>query len=118
MNFNMEMGKAGKRTIVEAEEIVEVLSPQQIQLPSIYVERVFKNKNKRKYYQKLKTEDEEINVEEKRIKIVKRAIEEIQSGMFVNLGIGIPTLIANFIDNSLDVTIHSENGVLGVGKYP
>ena len=50
MNFNMEMGKAGKRTIVEAEEIVEVLSPQQIQWPSIYVERVFKNKNKRKYY--------------------------------------------------------------------
>ncbi|MFD0825548.1 3-oxoacid CoA-transferase subunit B [Neobacillus sp. M.A.Huq-85] len=50
--------------------------------------------------------------------IVKRAVQEIQDGMNVNLGIGIPTLIANEIPSNYNVLLQSENGLLGIGAYP
>ena len=53
-----------------------------------------------------------------RQKIVKRAVQEIKDGMNVNLGIGIPTLIANEIPSDLQVLLQSENGLLGIGPYP
>ena len=53
-----------------------------------------------------------------RLKIVKRAVKEIQNGMNVNLGIGIPTLIANYIPEQYQVMLQSENGLLGIGPYP
>ena len=51
-------------------------------------------------------------------RIVKRAVQEIKSGMNVNLGIGIPTLVANEIPNDYQVLLQSENGLLGIGPYP
>ncbi len=53
-----------------------------------------------------------------REQIVKRAAREIPSGSYVNLGIGMPTLVANYIAADADVMLHSENGLLGIGAYP
>lgn len=53
-----------------------------------------------------------------RERIAKRAEKEIKSGDYVNLGIGIPTLVANFIPREKQVVLQSENGLLGIGPYP
>ena len=50
--------------------------------------------------------------------IAKRIAKELKNGYFVNLGIGIPTLVANYIPNGIDVEFQSENGVLGMGPFP
>lgn len=50
--------------------------------------------------------------------IAKRIAKEIQDGMYVNLGIGIPTLVANYVPENLNVEFQSENGVLGMGPFP
>ena len=125
-NLNPDCAVAGRITIAEVEEIVPEgqLDPDHIHLPGIYVDRVIKGEKYEKKIEKtmlFKPQDQHHNKtsdELKREKIARRAALELKDGMFVNLGLGIPTLIPSFMDPNIHVDLHSENGMFGIGPYP
>ena len=129
-NFNGAMGRNAKMTIVEAEHIVEPgeIDPAAIHLPGIYVKRVIQSTADKQIekYTFAKEEGEEDaaaalgkgDTASKRERIVRRAAKEFKNGMYANLGIGMPMLAPNFVDPSVEVTLQSENGILGLGPYP
>jgi len=127
-NFNPDVATSGKIVIAEADHIVEVgeLDPDEIHCPGVYVDRVFQGVKEEKRIEKLTLKtgggvkiaaksEEEAKI---RIKIAKRAAGEIKPNMYVNLGIGMPTTTANYVDPLNNVYFHSENGLIGTGEYP
>jgi len=121
-NFNPDCAKAGKICIAEVEEIVPTgsLSPEEIHLPGIYVQKVVLGKGYEKRIEKRTITEGtgEIKVNPQRELIIKRAAAELKDGMYVNLGIGLPTLVSNFTAPGIRIELQSENGLLGIGPYP
>ena len=120
-NFNPECAKAAKITIAEVEELVEpgVLKPDEIHLPGIYVQRIVKATQNEKRIERLTLAGSgKVKPDVNRDRIVRRAAREFKDGMYVNLGIGIPTMAVNFLKPGIRVDLQSENGLLGMGPYP
>jgi len=121
-NFNPDCAVAGKVCIAEVEEIVPAgdLSPDEIHLPGIYVQRIVKGDAYEKRIEKrtISSGSGEIKIDARRELIIRRAAEELGDGMYVNLGIGMPTLVSNYTKPGVRIELQSENGLLGIGPYP
>ena len=102
------------------------MDPDSIHLLGIYVDRLIKGPSYKKplEHRTIHTPGQPDAISGKpghqagRERIVRRAAKEIKDGMYVNLGIGIPTLVANFLDPGVDITLQSENGILGLDRFP
>jgi 3-oxoacid CoA-transferase len=122
-NFNPSFAKAARVAIVEVDEIVEpgVIPPELINLPGIFVSRVVKTTEKFDLWRRpeRRPSDKPRLYNGKpgltRAGIAKNAARLVRDGTYVNLGVGIPTMVSNYLVER-DVILHAENGVLGYGR--
>ena len=124
-NFNPSFAKAARVAIVEVDEIVEPgeIAPELIDLPGIFVARVVKTTHvvdgKAWRRPARRPSDQPRLYDGKpaltREGIAKNAAKLVKDGTYVNLGVGIPTMVSNYLEGR-DVTLHAENGVLGYGR--
>lgn len=122
-NFNPMIATCAKVTVAEVEELLPpgALDPDEIHTPGIYVDRIILGPHYEKRIE-FRTTREAAPArrppDPARERMARRAAQELRDGDYVNLGIGIPTLVANYLPPGRRVTLQSENGLLGIGPFP
>jgi 3-oxoacid CoA-transferase len=119
-NFNKAMATAADIVIAEVEEIVPVgfIDPNYVHTPGCYVDYLVQHHVTAEDLGSSASLSPSRKLDESRIKIARRAFAELKKGDVVNLGIGIPTLVADLIKPEDGIILHTENGMLGVGPSP
>jgi len=119
-NFNRAMATAADLVIAEVQEIVPngEIDPNEIHTPGCFVDFLVERKLTEEDLGTSASVGSSKVVDEKRMNMAKRALTELEKGDVVNLGIGIPTLVADLIKPEDGIILHTENGMLGVGPEP
>lgn len=120
-NFNQAAAMAADQVIVEVEEIVPVgtLAPETIHTPGCFVDRLVQaTLTEADLGSSASVSGSARKVDEGRLRMARAALAELRAGDIVNLGVGIPTLVAELITPEHGIILHSENGMLGVGPSP
>ncbi len=128
-NFSPMMAMAAKVTIAEVEHLVPAgeIDPDEVHLPGVFVQKIFQGQKFDNPLEKVTLAQPEgsgggaispVSKPMTRRQMAWRAAQTLPDGGYVNLGIGVPTLVADYLPAERGIRLHSENGVMGVGPYP